>query len=116
MKASQACPTGTGMGLGGASGEAAGSSGCGALAGSGTVRPPETFGIFVHTLTGKIITIEVQGDETIESVKGKIQDKEGIPPDQQRLIFANQVLADWRTVDSYQIQPGSTLYLVLDMS
>ncbi|MFD9634565.1 ubiquitin-like protein [Streptomyces violascens] len=115
-KVLHACPTGTGIGLGGAQGEAPGTSGCAGLTDSGASRLSEVFGIFVKTLTGKIIAIEVQGDYTIEMVKAKIQDKEGIPPDQQRLIFENQLLEDRRTVDSYQIRPGSTLHLALRQS
>ena len=77
------------------------------------VAMPGGMQLFVKTLTGKTISVEVEEGDRIEDVKAKIQEKEGIPPEQQRLIFGGKQLEGHKTLSDYNVEEGSSLHMVL---
>ena len=72
-----------------------------------------TFQIFISTLTGKTVTIVVRKDDSVKNLKEKVQDREGIPSDQQRIVYAGKELLDHKTLSDYDISKDATLHLVL---
>ena len=72
--------------------------------------------IFVKTLTGKTITLEVEPNDSIDAIKAKIQEKEGIPPDQQRLIYGGKQLQEDKTLEQQKIKPGSQISFLLALT
>ena len=69
--------------------------------------------IKIKNLAGKTLTLDIESGDTIENVKKRVEEKEGIPPSQQRLIFCGRAMADAKTVSDYNLQAGNTLHLVL---
>ena len=88
------------------------SSGSGSDQGGGG-KATEEVQIFVKTVTGKTITVEVEAEDVLEKVKVKIEGREGIPTDEQRLLFAGREVQDGKTLMDYDIQTESTMHLVL---